>query len=277
MYLEAVFRFYVLLNHFVGHFFFGLVRFGSFSNTIYRNLALALSKLHINVDITVGFFVGQKNYRLHIVAADGQGAIDLGGMQPGLVGHRGQLIRGIQVGKLDGRLVKADQLGVILQLGAALQLPLVGNVPGQAGGRPEQLILEGKGAVAGEEIHLGQLGLRHEAQRQVGGIAVQVHIAEMVHLLEAGAAAVLMILVALIFRACGVLLCMVKTNLNAKERLFCVIAYLPKATVQAAIGSVPLAAGLGCGKIILSVAVMAIIITAPLGAFGMDMSYKKLL
>ena len=95
--------------------------------------------------------------------------------------------------------------------------------------------------------------------------------------LEAGAAAILMILVALIFRACGVLLCMVKTNLNAKERLFCVLAYLPKATVQAAIGSVPLAAGLGCGKIILSVAVMAIIITAPFGAFGMDMSYKKLL
>ena len=95
--------------------------------------------------------------------------------------------------------------------------------------------------------------------------------------LEAGAAAVLIILVALIFRACGVFLCMVKTNLNVKERLFCVIAYLPKATVQAAIGSVPLAAGLGCGKIILSVAVMAIIITAPFGAFGMDMSYKKLL
>lgn len=95
--------------------------------------------------------------------------------------------------------------------------------------------------------------------------------------LEAGAAAIFMILVALIFRACGVLLCMVKTNLNAKERLFCVLAYLPKATVQAAIGSVPLAAGLGCGKIILSVAVMAIIITAPFGAFGMDMSYKKLL
>ena len=70
MYLEAVFRFYVLLNHFVGHFFFGLVRFGSFSNTIYRNLALALSKLHINVDITVGFFVGQKNYRLIMRLAD---------------------------------------------------------------------------------------------------------------------------------------------------------------------------------------------------------------
>lgn len=95
--------------------------------------------------------------------------------------------------------------------------------------------------------------------------------------LEAGVAAVLMIFAALIFRACGVLLCLVRTKLNMKERLFCVIAYLPKATVQAAIGSVPLAAGLGCGKIILSVAVMAIIITAPLGAFGMDMSYRKLL
>ena len=95
--------------------------------------------------------------------------------------------------------------------------------------------------------------------------------------LEAGVAAVAMILAALVFRACGVLLCMVKTNLNVKERIFCVIAYLPKATVQAAIGSVPLAAGLPCGKIILSVAVMAIIITAPLGALGIDSTYRKFL
>ena len=84
--------------------------------------------------------------------------------------------------------------------------------------------------------------------------------------LNAGIAAVFMILLALLFRAAGVLLCTAKTNLNWKERLFCVIAYMPKATVQAAIGSVPLAAGLGCGKIVLSVAVLAIIITAPLGA-----------
>ena len=95
--------------------------------------------------------------------------------------------------------------------------------------------------------------------------------------LEAGFAAVAMIFVALIFRSFGVLLCTVKTNLSAKERAFCVIAYLPKATVQAAIGSVPFAAGLPCGKIVLSVAVMAIIITAPLGAFGMDLTYKKFL
>ena len=95
--------------------------------------------------------------------------------------------------------------------------------------------------------------------------------------LEAGLSAVLMIFIALVFRTIGVLLCTFKTNLSAKERAFCVIAYLPKATVQAAIGSVPLAAGLPCGKIVLSVAVMAIIITAPLGALGMDMTYKKFL
>ena len=95
--------------------------------------------------------------------------------------------------------------------------------------------------------------------------------------LGAGAAAVFMILTALVFRAAGVWLCLVKTPLSAKERLFCVIAYLPKATVQAAIGSVPLSLGLPCGNIVLSVAVLAILITAPLGALGMDISYKHLL
>lgn len=95
--------------------------------------------------------------------------------------------------------------------------------------------------------------------------------------LSAGIAAVFMIFIALIFRTAGVLICTIKTKLNMKERIFCVIAYLSKATVQAAIGSVPLAAGLACGKIILSVAVLAIIITAPLGALGIDNTYKKLL
>ncbi len=104
------------------------------------------------------------------------------------------------------------------------------------------------------------------------GAAVDIH-----YTLNAGLAAVFMILIALLFRAFGVLLCTVKTSLTPKERLFCVIAYLPKATVQAAIGSVPLAAGLPCGNIILSVAVLAILITAPLGALGIDGSYKKLL
>ncbi|MDE7364547.1 MAG: cation:proton antiporter [Ruminococcus sp.] len=93
----------------------------------------------------------------------------------------------------------------------------------------------------------------------------------------AGGMAVLMIFIALAFRAVGVFLCMLGTELNAKERAFCVIAYLPKATVQAAIGSVPLSLGLPCGKIVLSVAVLAILVTAPLGAIGIDKSYKKLL
>ena len=95
--------------------------------------------------------------------------------------------------------------------------------------------------------------------------------------LEAGLPALLMIFIALVFRAVGVSLCLIGTKLNAKEKLFCVIAYMPKATVQAAIGSVPLAMGLPCGKIVLSVAVLAIIITAPLGAIGMDSTYKKFL
>ncbi len=95
--------------------------------------------------------------------------------------------------------------------------------------------------------------------------------------LSAGIFAVFMIIIALIFRAVGVLICTVGTNLTWKEREFCVIAYLPKATVQAAIGSVPLAAGLPCGRLVLSVAVLAIIITAPLGAIGIDSTYKKIL
>ena len=95
--------------------------------------------------------------------------------------------------------------------------------------------------------------------------------------LSAGIAAVGVIFTALIFRAVGVLLCLIGTPLNVKERIFCVIAYLPKATVQAAIGSVPLSMGLPCGGIILSVAVLGILITAPLGALGIDLSCKKLL
>lgn len=94
---------------------------------------------------------------------------------------------------------------------------------------------------------------------------------------ETGLAAVLMVFTVLIFRAAGVVLCLAGTKLSRRERLFCVIAYLPKATVQAAIGSVPLAMGLPCGKIVLSVAVLAILITAPLGALGMDAAYRKLL
>ena len=94
---------------------------------------------------------------------------------------------------------------------------------------------------------------------------------------EAGLAAIPMILLALVFRCAGVAVCLAGTRLSRRERLFCMIAYLPKATVQAAIGSVPLAMGLPCGRLILSVAVLAILITAPLGALGIDLTYRRLL
>ena len=97
------------------------------------------------------------------------------------------------------------------------------------------------------------------------------------YLSHVGLKAVVLICGAVIFRMAGVFVCLLGTDMNGKEKLFTMMAYTPKATVQAAIGSVPFAAGLPCGKIVLSVADMAIIITAPLGAFGMDLTYKKFL
>ena len=93
----------------------------------------------------------------------------------------------------------------------------------------------------------------------------------------AGLSAVILIFGVLLFRMAGVWVCLFKTKLFFKERLFCMLAYMPKATVQAAIGSIPLSMGLSCGNIVLTVAVLAILITAPLGAFLIDLTYKKLL
>ena len=92
-----------------------------------------------------------------------------------------------------------------------------------------------------------------------------------------GAKAFVVIIGALIFRMFGVFVCLLGTSLQRKERLFAMMAYTPKATVQAAIGGIPLALGLACGDIVLTVAVLAIVFTAPLGAFAIDWSYKKLL
>lgn len=95
--------------------------------------------------------------------------------------------------------------------------------------------------------------------------------------LLAGLPAIILILIALVFRMAGVFVCLLKTNLSMKERIFCMIAYTPKATVQAAIGSIPLSMGLDCGQLVLTIAVLAILITAPFGAIGIDSTYKKLL
>ena len=104
------------------------------------------------------------------------------------------------------------------------------------------------------------------------GVAVDARYA-----LSAGIAVVLLVVMALVFRMLGVFFSLIGTNLTKKERLFCMMAYTPKATVQAAIGTIPLAMGLECGNLVLTVAVMSILLTAPFGAICVDKSYKKLL
>jgi len=94
---------------------------------------------------------------------------------------------------------------------------------------------------------------------------------------EAGIKAVILLLLVLLFRMAGVFVCLIATPLNMKERIFCMLAYTPKATVQAAIGGLPLAMGLSCGNMVLTVSVIAILITAPLGAFAIDLTYRRFL
>ena len=104
------------------------------------------------------------------------------------------------------------------------------------------------------------------------GATVDLHYA-----MDAGLKAILLIFGVLLFRMVGVFCCLLRTQLNTKERIFCMIAYCPKATVQAAIGGIPLAMGLSCGNIVLTVAVLAILLTAPLGAFAIEKTYRKFL
>ena len=104
------------------------------------------------------------------------------------------------------------------------------------------------------------------------GIAVDLKYAK-----AAGVVVILLVILALVFRMMGVAISLVKTKLNKKERLFCAVAYTPKATVQAALGTVPLVMGLTCGEMVLTVAVISILITAPFGAICVDNLYKKLL
>lgn len=94
---------------------------------------------------------------------------------------------------------------------------------------------------------------------------------------SAGVSAIILVLGVLVFRMVGVFVCILGTKLSMKEKLFCMIAYTPKATVQAAIGGLPLAMGLPCGQMVLTVSVIAILLTAPLGAFGIDLTYQKFL
>lgn len=100
---------------------------------------------------------------------------------------------------------------------------------------------------------------------------------DLAYVKTAGILAIVLVLGALVFRMLGVALSLLGTKLNQKERLFCMLAYTPKATVQAAIGAVPLSMGLSCGNVVLTVAVLSILITAPFGAICVDHLYDKLL
>ncbi len=104
------------------------------------------------------------------------------------------------------------------------------------------------------------------------GATVDLH-----YVLAAGGVAVLLIIGVLVCRMAGVIVCLLRTKLTLKERVFCMLSYMPKATVQAAIGGIPLAMGLSCGNIVLTVAVLSILITAPLGAFAIEHTYRKVL
>ena len=130
----------------------------------------------------------------------------------------------------------------------------------------------------------GEVSVRLSAKYNKLWIAAEVFLFVLVgaavninYLGNVGIKAFIVIAGALVFRMLGVFVCLLGTSLNFKERVFSMIAYTPKATVQAAIGGIPLSLGLGCGDIVLTVAVLAIIFTAPLGAFAIDLSYKKLL
>ena len=130
----------------------------------------------------------------------------------------------------------------------------------------------------------GEVSIRLSAKYNKLWVAAEVFLFVLVgatvninYLGNVGMKALIVIVGALVLRMLGVFVCLLGTSLNSKERVFSMMAYTPKATVQAAIGGIPLSLGLGCGDIVLTVAVLAIVLTAPLGAFAIDLSYKKLL
>lgn len=131
-----------------------------------------------------------------------------------------------------------------------------------------------------EEVLVAKLSGKFDSMWKIAEIFLFVLVGASVKIesaLHVGLNVILLLLLVLVFRMVGVWLCVLGTKLNFKEKLFCMIAYTPKATVQAAIGGLPLAMGLSCGEIVLTVSVIAILLTAPLGAWGIDVTYRKFL
>ena len=175
-----------------------------------------------------------------------------------------------------------DSVKVVILL--SLAFLLVAAEDALEGRFPFSGLLAVMGMGVGLQRFRGEVALRLSAKFSKLWVAAEVALFVLVgaavdlkYAAAAGVAAVLAVLGALCFRAVGVLLCVAGSGFSRREKLFCVLSYLPKATVQAAIGGVPLAMGLGCGQIVLTVAVIAILVTAPLGALAIDVSYKRLL
>lgn len=189
-------------------------------------------------------------------------------------------VSGCLLGKLFERSRMETTMRIILTLAVScLLIALEGWLDGKAafsgllGVMGMAVMLRRCGDVQAVSAGVGKLWRAAEVMLFVlVGAAVDIR-----YTMQAGAGAVLLIALALVIRSVGVCLCVAGTKLTKKERLFCVIAYLPKATVQAAIGATPLAMGLPCGNLVLSVAVLAILLTAPLGAIGMDATTDRLL
>ena len=199
------------------------------------------------------------------------------------------VVTGLAGGTLAGLVLYAAAAPMETRGAAALPGLSQRRVPaGRAGGlghgpvfRPACRYGGGKSAAAAAAGSGGRLCERQLSQLWVPaqmllfalvGAAVDLHYAG-----QMGAGMLALLGLALLCRMLGVALCLRRTPLRPKERLFCMIAYLPKATVQAAIGGVPLAMGLACGQLVLTGAVAAILLTAPLGAIGMACTYRHLL
>ncbi len=199
-----------------------------------------------------------------------------------IFGLIGGVILGLALGKLFDILRIRDSEKVTIILGVAFLLVTLEHTLDGAVGFSGLLAIMALGATL--KIKKKDLAIRLSVKFSKLWVGAEILLFVLVgatvniqYALKAGLLSVVVVLLVVIFRMLGVAISMYKTNLNRKERLFTAIAYTPKATVQAAIGGLPLAMGLPCGEIVLTVAVVSIIITAPIGAFLIDKTYKKLL
>ncbi len=197
-------------------------------------------------------------------------------------GLMGGLLVGVLLAWLFQRIHLRDSAKVIILLSISFLLIAAGQAVGKSFPFSGLLAVMSMGAALRKQRQ--EVAVRLSAKFSKLWVAAEVLLFVLVgaaldlgYALSAGIAALLVILGALLFRMTGVWVCMLRTQLTQKERVFCMLAYCPKATVQAAIGSLPLAMGLSCGPIVLTIAVLAILLTAPLGALAIEATHKKLL